>query len=243
MNPFQKKHKQKSIFVTAGYPNLESLMDQIPLLEKNGIDFIEVGIPFSDPLADGPIIQKTSEIALDNGMNLPLLFEQLQKIETRIPLVLMGYLNPILNYGIEAFVRKCVELNIASVILPDLSIEIYERFYQKIFEENNLPISFLITPETSDDRIKKAAHHSQQSFVYLVSSNATTGGKIQLQDQLQKFKRIKSVCQNTPVMVGFGIRSKEDVLNVQSVVDGVIIGSAYLNALSMNEEKTFLASI
>jgi tryptophan synthase alpha chain len=244
MNTFKKNKKQTSIFITAGFPKLESLNSQLELLESNGVDFVEVGIPFSDPLADGPIIQATSETAIQNGMNLELLFEQLMARTTAIPIVLMGYLNPVLSFGIERFLKACINVRITSVILPDMSIEIYERFYQADFEAAGIFPSFLITPESSDERIRKTAKLCANSFVYLVSSNATTGGKNAFNDeQLTRFFEIKNACDNTPMFIGFGIHSAEIVGKVQSVSDGAIIGSAYLKALEKGIESDFLKEI
>jgi len=240
MNPFIKNHKQKSIFITAGYPKLDSLPEQIKLLESHSIDFIEIGIPFSDPLADGPTIQQTSEIAINNGMNLPLLFEQLADVRTATPLVLMGYLNPVLNYGIENFITSCKNANIASVILPDMSVEIYERFYQSLFEKENLSVSFLITPDTEPARILKIEKHCKNSFVYLVSSNSTTGSGSELELSDAKLKSIYELVLFAPLMIGFGIKSKEDIEKVHQYSDGAIIGSAYLKALEYGNEEEFL---
>lgn len=240
MNPFIKSHKQKSIFITAGYPKINSLEGQIRLLEKYNIDFIEIGIPFSDPLADGPTIQKTSEIAINNGMNLPLLFDQLNSIKTKIPLVLMGYLNPVLNFGIEKFVIASKECGISSVILPDMSLEIYERFYQSIFEQYELPVSFLITPHTEISRIKKIAKECSRSFMYLVSSNSTTGTGSKLTLNEDSLKSIYGLIEGTPLMIGFGIKTKADIENVHQFADGAIIGSAYLQALEKGREVEFL---
>ncbi|MFT5859161.1 MAG: tryptophan synthase alpha chain [Flavobacteriaceae bacterium] len=239
MNIFKKNKKQISIFITAGYPKLESLNEQLDLLESSGIDFVEVGIPFSDPLADGPTIQETSQIAIENGMNLPLLFDQLTHRTTKMPLVIMGYLNPVLNYGIDNFLDACQSLAISSVILPDLSIEIYERFYQAKFEARGVYPSFLITPESTEERIIKTAEICKNSFVYLVSSNATTGGENDF-DRLERYTEIKSLCGTTPMFIGFGIKTREDVAKVQSVSDGAIIGSAYLKAVSKGNERSML---
>lgn len=243
MNPFIKPSKQLSIFLTAGYPKLDSLKTQIPFLQESSIDFIEVGIPFSDPMADGLVIQESSALALKNGMNLSLIFEQLKQIDRKIPIVLMGYLNPILKYGIEQFLIDCASLEIASVILPDLSLEIYERFYSKLFTKYNIRPSFLITPTTPPERVRRIAEVCKNSFVYLVSSNATTGSHRIKIDQSEVYSAIKNYCGSTPLFVGFGIKSKDDVQKVQSVTDGAIIGSAYLQALNNNEESIFLASI
>ena len=157
MNPFIKSSKQLSIFTTAGYPNLNSLISQIAQFEDNDIDFIEVGIPFSDPMADGPIIQNTSDIALRNGMNMDLIFQQLAAINTSIPLVLMGYLNPVMTFGLNKFLGKCHSLNIRTVILPDLSLEIYERYHKSTFERYNVHPVFLITPSTDHSRVIQIA--------------------------------------------------------------------------------------
>ena len=212
MNPFQKVNKQKSIFITAGYPEIDSLSQQIELLDSYAIDFIEIGIPFSDPLA-------------------------------KTPLVLMGYINPVLNYGMENFVKSCKERQIASVILPDMSVEIYERFYQEIFESNDLPVTFLITPDTTHARILKIARHCKSSFVYLVSGNSTTGKASDLQLNTEKIREIKEILGITPLMIGFGIKSKEDILRVQEFADGAIIGSAYLKALENGKEEEFLSML
>ena len=246
MNPFKKQNKQLSIFITAGYPTLESTTKQILTLQEQGIDFIEVGIPFSDPMADGPVIQETSSIALQNGMHLDLLFDQLFSIKENvtIPLVIMGYLNPVLQYGIEKFLSKCKELNIASVILPDISLELYERFYQSNFVKYGISVSFLITPTTSDERIERIANVSQNSFVYLVSQTSITGGTSFINTEMNdRYKEIKQICGETPVMLGFGINSKEDVFKAQQNCDGAIIGSAYLKALKNGKESEFVKNL
>lgn len=243
MNPFIKQTKQLSIFITAGYPKLDSLEDQIPFLEQSKIDFIEVGIPFSDPMADGPIIQKTSAIALENGMNLELIFEQLKSVKSKVPIVLMGYLNPIHKYGIERFLSDCKSIGVASVILPDLSLEIYERFYKDVFQKYKVYPSFLITPITNKDRVIRIAKACENSFVYLVSSNATTGSETMTTDQSKTYSKMRELCDTTPLFVGFGIKSKDDVERVQGATDGAIIGSAFLNAISKNEESSYLESL
>lgn len=241
MNPFKKNTKQLSIFVTAGYPEIDSLPEQLNLLEAQGIDFVEVGIPFSDPLADGPTIQKTSEIALNNGMNLELIFEQLSDRTSKIPVVLMGYLNPIISFGIDRFLESCKRVNVQSVILPDMSLEIYERFYRAQFEQYEVFPCFLITPTSSTERIQQISAVCKNSFVYLVSSNATTGRKSSFgADQAKRYRSIHSLCGSTPMFIGFGIDSRKKVEFIQNVCDGAIIGSAYLKALSVNQHKAFL---
>ena len=246
MNPFKKQNKQLSIFITAGYPTLESTTKQILTLQEQGIDFIEVGIPFSDPMADGPVIQETSSIAIQNGMHLDLLFEQLFSIKekVKIPLVIMGYLNPVLQFGIEKFLSKCNELSIASVILPDMSLELYERFYQSNFKKYAISVSFLITPTTSDDRIERIANVSRNSFVYLVSQTSITGGTSSINTEMNtRYKEIKQICGETPVMLGFGINTKDDVLKAQQNCDGAIIGSAYLKVLKNGKESEFVENL
>ena len=244
MNRFIKDKKQLSIFITAGFPTLYSTKAQILQLQSKGVDFIEVGIPFSDPIADGVVIQESSSIALANGMNMDVLFDQLDSIKNKvqIPLVLMGYLNPVLQYGLEKFLKRCKDLKIASIILPDLSIEIYERFYKKLFEKYDVPMTFLITPTTSTERIDKVVNASSKSFVYLVSQTSITGKKQALDSSLfERYSEIKQLCKNVPVMLGFGISTKEDVENAHQSCDGAIIGSAYIRSLM--EEKDLLAEL
>ena len=243
MNKFKKDKKQLSIFITAGFPELNSTGKQILELQAKGVDFIEVGIPFSDPMADGLVIQETSAIALKNGMQMDLLFEQLHSIkdEVKIPLVLMGYLNPVLQYGLDKFLSKCKEMNIESVILPDMSVEIYERFYKDLFDEYGISVSFLITPETDGKRIKKAVEMSQNSFVYLVSQSSITGGDSSITKEMnQKYASVKNLCGEVPLMLGFGIKSKKDILKAHENCDGAIIGSAYLKSLKKGDQVRFL---
>lgn len=245
-NRFIQSNKQISLFITAGYPALESTTEQILLLQKKGVDFIEVGIPFSDPMADGPVIQQTSSVALANGMQMDLLFEQLNSIkdQIRIPLVMMGYLNPVLQYGLDKFLVKCKEMEIASVILPDMSLEIYERFHKIQFETAEIPVSFLITPLTQDERIKKIAEVSKNSFVYLVSKTSITGEKNSIDEVLVKrYKQIKNICGETPVMLGFGIQTADDVRKAHMYCDGAIIGSAFLTAVKNDSMVSFLDEV
>lgn len=243
MNPFTKSSKQTSIFVTAGYPEFDSLPSQLRFLQNNGIDFIEVGIPFSDPMADGPVIQATSSVALKNGMTIEHLFEQLRACsnDITIPLVLMGYLNPVMQYGIDRFLSNCKELNIRSLILPDLSLELYEARYKSHFENAGIPLSFLITPQTPDERIQRIAETCKSSFVYLVSQNSITGGQAEMSDALLKrYQSIQEVCGETPLFLGFGIDSAEKRHQGFEYCDGVIVGSAYLKALEKGKEEQFL---
>lgn len=237
-------HPLLSIFLTAGYPKLNDLSKQIKLLEKHRVDFVEIGIPFSDPLADGPIIQDSSGVALKNGMSLPLIFQQLKEIETNLPLVLMGYLNPILQFGIEKFLLETKNAGIDKVILPDLSMEIYQRDYQSIFEKYGITPCFLVTPKTTNDRIQKAAQLSSRGFIYLVSTNSTTGANHDSTESLQlRYKEIKDLCRNTPVIMGFGIRDKVTFQQATKHVDGAIIGSAFIQALGNGKEEDFLTAL
>lgn len=234
-------HPLLSIFLTAGYPKLNDLKSQIELLEKYKVDFIEVGIPFSDPLADGPVIQDSSSVALKNGMSLQVIFDQLKSIESPIPMVLMGYLNPILQFGIENFLAETKRAGINKLVLPDLSMEIYEREYHELFKKFDITPCFLVTPKTTNDRIQRAAALSSKGFIYLVSTNSTTGANHTSTNDLQlRYKEIKTLCGNTPVIIGFGIRDKKTFQEATQYVDGGIIGSAYIQALGGNTEREFL---
>lgn len=246
MNPFIKNKKQLGIFITAGYPELNDTGRQILQLQKQDVDFIEIGIPFSDPMADGPVIQASSSKALANGMHLNILFEQINEIRSHvnIPLVFMGYFNTVLCFGLERFLIKCNEVAIYHVIFPDLSLEIYNKFYRKQFETHGVYPIFLITPKTDRNRIQQIAEVSQNGFVYLVSDNSTTGNNCHFSDdRLNEFREIKELCGNTPLFIGFGIKSKSDVRFVQEVSDGAIIGTAYLKAVQENKEVNFIESI
>lgn len=245
MNTFKKTKKQVSIFITAGYPTIDSTMEQILMLQEKGIDFIELGIPFSDPMADGPAIQETSNLALQNGMNLDLLFTIIEqnKAKIHVPLVMMGYFNPIFLFGLERFLQKCSDLNIKHLIIPDISLEVYERNYQTQFEKYGVSLCFLVTPLTTDDRIIKMAEHSKNGFIYLVSQNAITGENKDSSSSLeQRYTEIKKLCKETPVMLGFGIQNKFDVEKAHQFTDGAIIGTAYLKALKLGQEEAFLNS-
>lgn len=246
MNTFKKEKKQVSIFITAGYPSIESTIEQIFMLQEKGVDFIELGIPFSDPMADGPVIQETSNIALQNGMNLDVLFDIIEKhrSEIHVPLVLMGYFNPIFLFGLDRFLLKCSSLNIKQIIVPDISLEVYERSYQSQFEKFGITLCFLVTPLTSDERISKKAEHSKNGFIYCVSQNAITGeNKSTTNSLISRYADIKILCKETPVMLGFGIQSKLDIERAHQFTDGAIIGTAYLKALKVKQENEFLNSL
>jgi tryptophan synthase alpha chain len=227
-----------SVYFTAGYPALEDTSLIIRELEKSGADLIEIGIPFSDPVADGPVIQQSSDKALKNGMNLKLLFQQLENIrkEVSIPLILMGYFNPVMQYGIAKFCEKCAEVGIDGTILPDLPLDVYEEKYQELFESNNLINIFLITPQTSEERIRKVDTLTK-GFIYMVSSSATTGMKTNVvQSQIEYFKRIEALNLKSPRLTGFGISDRNSFNQACHYTNGAIIGSAFVKALS-NEES------
>ncbi|GET30263.1 tryptophan synthase subunit alpha [Prolixibacter sp. SD074] len=230
----EKRNNILSVYFTAGYPNLQDTEEIIVELEKSGADLIEIGIPFSDPVADGPTIQKSSDKALKNGMSMKLLFGQLKDIrqKVKLPLVLMGYFNNVLQYGVEDFCRKANEIGVDGIILPDLPLEVYENEYRNFFEQNNLRNIFLITPRTSDARIRKIDDLSS-GFIYMVSSSSTTGAKSSVTKQQESyFKRIKEMNLKNPRLVGFGISDNTTFVNSCRYSNGAIVGSAFIKALS-----------
>ncbi|HZL08750.1 MAG TPA: tryptophan synthase subunit alpha [Prolixibacteraceae bacterium] len=233
----EKKERILSVYFTAGYPNLEDTVPTIQALQKNGVDLIEVGMPFSDPVADGPVIQHSSLIALQNGMSISKLFDQLKDIRKTvdIPLILMGYINPVLQYGVDAFCKKCNEIGIDGLIIPDLPLDVYETDFKAIFEANNLHNIFLITPQTSEGRLRIIDEVSS-GFIYMVSSNSTTGAKTSVSDfQKKYFERINSLTLKNPRLIGFGISNAETFGNACNYAHGAIIGSAFVKALEGNE--------
>lgn len=230
----EKQQNLLSVYFTAGYPKLHDTVDIILELEKNGVGLIELGMPFSDPLADGPTIQQSGEAALRNGMTIPLLFEQLKDIrqKTQIPLVLMGYLNPVMQYGVARFCQKCSEVGIDGLILPDLPLLDYVREYKTIFEENNLSKIFLVTPQTPEARIREIDSHTN-GFIYMVSSASTTGstsGKAVADTGY--FERVASMKLRNPGIIGFGIHDKHTFTQACNHAQGAIIGSAFIKALT-----------
>ena len=240
---FQKKEKILSIYFTAGYPHLKSSEETIIELEKNGVDLIEVGIPFSDPLADGAIIQKSSEIALKNGMSLEFLLKELDGLRdhVKIPLVLMGYFNSVMQFGIEKLFKKMNEIGLDGIILPDMPLEVYESELKTLFEKYQIHGIFLITPSTSEKRIRRIDKISK-SFIYMVSSASTTGVRESYDDKsVDYFKRIKSMSLKAPILTGFGISSKQHFDQVCEYSDGGIIGSAFIK--SFKEEVPIKQSI
>ncbi|OAD91549.1 tryptophan synthase subunit alpha [Aequorivita soesokkakensis] len=226
--------KLLSIYFTAGYPKLDDTVEILQQLEKNGIDLVEIGLPFSDPLADGPTIQKSSEEALKNGMTTNLLFEQLKDIRktVSIPLILMGYFNPVLQFGVENFCKKCAEVGIDGLILPDLPLAEFQEHYAEIFKKYGLLNIFLITPQTSEERIRQIDAASE-GFIYMVSSASVTGSSSGFgTEQTTYFERIASLSLTNPQIVGFGINNSETFQLVTKYAKGAIIGSAFIKMLS-----------
>jgi tryptophan synthase alpha chain len=226
----QEDKKLLSIYFTAGYPSLNDTITTIENLENNGVDMIEIGLPFSDPLADGPTIQASSTQALHNGMTSTVLFDQLKDIRktVSIPLVLMGYFNPMLQFGVEAFCEKCQEVGIDGLIIPDLPVEVYHEEYKAIFERYGLLNIFLITPQTSESRIRYMDSISE-GFIYMVSSASTTGSQSGFgNEQTDYFKRIADLQLTNQQIIGFGISDHETFSQATHYAKGAIIGSAFI---------------
>ena len=229
--------KLLSLYFCAGCPTLDSTGDVIKTMQKRGIDFIEVGIPFSDPLADGPVIQSAATQALKNGMSVKLLFQQLKAIknEVDIPLILMGYLNPILHYGIEAFCQSCVDAGVSGMIIPDLPFDDYLTLVKPVADKYDLRVIMLITPETSDERIRFIDDHTD-GFIYMVSSAAITGAQKNFDDAKQAyFRRIDAMRLRNPRMIGFGISNAQTLKAAQDNAAGAIIGSKFVTLLNEAE--------
>lgn len=235
---FEKKQKDiLSIYFTAGFPNLNDTCNVIRELENNGIDLIEIGIPFSDPMADGPTIQDSGTIALRNGMTLKVLFDQLNDIrkDVTIPLIMMGYLNPIMQYGFENFCAKCREVGIDGAIIPDLPFDDYINEFKPIADKYDIKVVMLITPETSEERIRLIDEHTD-SFIYMVSSAATTGAQKSFDEKKQDyFRRINGMNLKNPRLIGFGISNKSTLEAAQANASGAIIGSKFITLLKESE--------
>ncbi len=239
-----------SVYFTAGYPELHSSLTIMEALQDAGVDMIEAGIPFSDPLADGPVIQASSERALKNGMNLAFLFAELKTLREKIsiPVLLMGYLNPVMQYGVEKFLRSCQESGIDGVIIPDLPLKEYIDEYESLFQRYGIHAVFLITPQTTEERIRLIDQHSH-SFIYMVSSASTTGTKDNIQaHQTDYFSRIQHLKLKNPCLTGFGISSAQSFETACKYSSGAIIGSAFIKAIATQEQlpekiKKFITSI
>ena len=232
---FAKKQKNiLNIYTTAGYPQLADTIDVVLALEKAGADLVELGMPYSDPLADGPTIQNSSAVALKNGMTLDLLFKQVVEIrkQSQLPLVLMGYLNQMLQYGTEKFLTACQVSGVDGLIIPDLPMDIYEAQLKDTINQHGLGISFLVTPQTSDERIQKADTLST-SFLYVVSQSSITGGSSDIKDdQINYFNKLDQLKLSSPRLIGFGIHDKTTFDTACQYGQGAIIGSAFIRHLA-----------
>lgn len=245
----RKKNNVLNIYCTAGYPRLDSTREVIVALQQHGADIIELGMPYSDPLADGEVIQASSSVALHNGMTIATLFEQLQDIRNTIhlPIILMGYMNPVLQYGIEKFCASAKAVGIDGIILPDLPMYEFETIYKPVFDKNDLKFIFLVTPETGEERIKKIDSLCS-GFLYAVSSSSTTGKNKAIEAQEGYFKKLQDMQLKNPVLVGFGIKDKATFTAACKYTQGAIIGTAYIKALENSTDiaattKEFLNSI
>jgi tryptophan synthase alpha chain len=247
---FGKKNKQVlNVYCTAGYPQLNSTLEVMKALQDNGADLIELGMPYSDPLADGPVIQASGSKALENGMTIARLFAQLKGFRSTIhvPVLLMGYMNPVLQYGFERFCAEAAAIGVDGLILPDLPMYEFETEYGPVLKKYGLDFIFLVTPETSPERISKVDALSS-GFLYAVSSSSTTGKDKNINDQKAYFERLHKMALRNPVLIGFGIKDKATFAAACQYANGAIIGTAYIRALENAEDigvatKEFLGSI
>ncbi len=249
-NTFQNKRNILNVYITAGYPNLNDTIEIVQKLKKNGVDMVEIGMPFSDPLADGPTIQNSSQIAIKNGITLELIFRQIEEIRktVSIPIVLMGYYNQVLQYDDTTFFEKAKAVGVDGFIIPDLPLDIYQKQYKSSFENLGLDMIFLITPQTTDERIRLIDNESS-GFLYVVSSFAITGSKSDIeQNQIDYFKRINNLNLKNPRLIGFGISDKKTFDKACEYAEGTIIGSAFIKALEKSKNiketvKSFIVNI
>ncbi|MGL5785725.1 MAG: tryptophan synthase subunit alpha [Bacteroidales bacterium] len=232
---FQRKQNNiLSVYFTAGYPEIESISEIIQRLEEKGADMIEIGIPYSDPIADGPVIQKSSQQAIRNGMSIPVLFRELKDIRNhiKIPLIIMTYFNPVFIYGFEEFCKECSNAGIDGLIIPDLPIIEYNKYYKSLLSKYNLKITLLVTSQTSEERIKVIDELSD-GFIYMVSSCSTTGLKESFTNgQIEYFKRIENMNLKNPVLIGFGISNRKMLADAFNYANGAIVGSLFIDSLS-----------
>lgn len=238
-NLFQtKKERVLSIYFTAGFPKLKDTLPIMQAIESAGADIIEVGVPYSDPIADGPTIQDSNQIALDNGMSLKKLFEQLQDMRQTVslPVVLMGYLNPIIQYGMEAFCKKCQEIGVDGLILPDLPMQQYLDEFKEVFDRYDLRNTFLISPQTSEKRIREIDTHSN-GFIYMVSAHSITGARTGISvEQIAYFQRVEAMNLKNPRLIGFGISDSETFTTASKYGNGAIIGSAFIKKIKESQD-------
>lgn len=245
----EKKERVLNIYCTAGFPQLEDTLLVIRALQQHGADLIELGMPFSDPLADGPVIQESSTRALKNGMSLHKLMQQLQPLreEVHVPVILMGYLNPVLQFGVKNFVAACAAAGVDGLIIPDLPMAEYEQEYKALFEEHGLHLIFLVTPETSEERLRRIDALSR-GFIYAVSSSSTTGKDKDMKGQQAYFERLRSMQLKNPVLIGFGIKDKATFDTACAYSNGAIIGTAFIKAIENSTDlegtvKQFIQSV
>jgi len=233
----KKKENILSVYFTAGYPKLEDTLPTLLSLQTNGVDMIEIGIPFSDPMADGIVIQNSSQVALQNGMSIRKLFDQLTavRVQVHIPLIMMGYLNPVMQFGFENFCKECNRVGVDGMIIPDLPLSDFLEEYKEIALRYHLEFIFLITPETSEERIRLIDSHTN-GFIYMVSSAATTGTQTSFDNKTEYFNRINAMNLKNPRLIGFGISNKSTREMVCKYSSGAIIGSAFIKALQETGE-------
>jgi tryptophan synthase alpha chain len=240
-NVFSTKKNILNIYTTAGFPKLNDTIEVVKTLAASGVDMVEIGMPFSDPLADGPTIQHSSEVAIQNGITIDLIFDQIIEIRKTvdIPIMLMGYLNQVVKYGTEKFLSRAKAVGVDGLILPDLPLDIYLDEYKPLFEAQQLKMSFLITPQTSEERIKLIAKEST-AFLYVVSSFAITGSKSDIQDnQIDYFNYINKLQLDTPKLIGFGISNAETYSKACEYANGAIIGSAFIKKLNTSTDLSY----
>lgn len=233
----QKQNNILSVYFTAGFPALEDTVPTLQCLQSQGVDLVEIGVPFSDPMADGIVIQNSNHVALQNGMSIRKLFEQLADIRTsvHIPLIMMGYLNPIMQFGFENFCHACARVGVDGMIIPDLPMDDYLRDYKTVAEQYGLKFIFLITPETSDERIRLIDNETN-AFIYMVSTAGTTGTQNSFDDKTAYFNRINAMHLKNPRLIGFGISNKSTRDTVCQYSSGAIIGSAFIKALQETQD-------
>ena len=245
----QKHEKVLNVYCTAGFPKLESTMEVLKALQDHGADLIELGMPYSDPLADGEVIQQSGAVALKNGMTISILFQQIHEMRStiHIPVILMGYMNPVIQYGFENFCAKAAEVGVDGLILPDLPMYEYESEYGEIIKKYNLDLIFLVTPETKEERLIRIDELSS-GFLYAVSSSSTTGNNKDISEQESYFKKLHDMKLKNPILVGFGIKDRHTFEAASKYTNGAIIGSAYIKALGNGKDvntatKEFLQTV
>lgn len=245
-----KKERVLSIYFTAGFPALEDTLPTMQAIEEAGADIIEIGVPYSDPIADGPTIQESNQTALENGMSLKKLFDQIKAMRqtVNIPVVLMGYLNPIIQFGMEAFLKQCKEVGVDGLILPDLPMQQYQDEFKSLFDQYGLSNTFLISPQTSEARIREIDDNSN-GFIYMVSSHSITGAKAGIsEEQVEYFKRVQAMNLKNPRLIGFGISDSETFTKASLYGNGAIIGSAFIKVVKDSKNlpadiKSYIQSV